>query len=295
MEKIKFPKITIVTPSFNRKKFLESTIKSVLGQNYPNLEYIIIDGGSTDGSVDIIKKYSDQLAYWCSEPDSGMYEAIDKGFALSSGEIMGWINSDDMHFPWTLKTVALIFRQIDQVEWITSLFPALFNQDDGLFNFVKRGGYATQYFYKGFYTNHPLFGIYGYIQQESTFWKRSLYERAGNKICTAYKYAGDLELWNRFFKHSDLYGVRCALGGFRLHGNQITSENMEKYFFDTEEILKHLKNRSLKLSIERWMRRNSIFNFWPLSVMPSFGFIQKSVNIRWNKVNCTWEIYHQYI
>lgn len=86
------PKISIVTPVYNQVGLIESTITSVLSQNYPNLEYIIIDGGSTDGTVDIIKKYENQLAYWCSEPDKGMYDAIRKGFEKSTGDIMAWIS-----------------------------------------------------------------------------------------------------------------------------------------------------------------------------------------------------------
>src|SRR5215469_5586779 len=95
------PKISIVTPSFNQAEFLEETIRSVLDQNYPNLEYVVVDGGSTDGSVDIIKKYAHRLAWWVSEPDDGQYAAINKGFKHSSGEIMAWINSDDKYLPWT--------------------------------------------------------------------------------------------------------------------------------------------------------------------------------------------------
>ena len=91
-----YPKFTIVTPNYNGDKFLEQTILSVINQNYPNLEYIIIDGGSNDSSIEIIKKYENYLTYWISEPDNGMYEAIQKGFDKSTGEIMAWVNSDDM-------------------------------------------------------------------------------------------------------------------------------------------------------------------------------------------------------
>ena len=99
------PKISTVTPSFNQGKFLEKTILSVLEQGYPNLEYIIIDGGSSDESVDIIKKYADRLNYWVSEADRGQSHAINKGFERATGEIFGWLNSDDWYHPGALQAV----------------------------------------------------------------------------------------------------------------------------------------------------------------------------------------------
>lgn len=106
-----WPRISIVTPSLNQGQFIEETIRSVLLQGYPDLEYIIIDGGSSDGSVEIIKKYKPWLAYWVSEPDKGQAHAINKGFAKSTGEIFAYINSDDLYEPGAFKLVALQFRQ----------------------------------------------------------------------------------------------------------------------------------------------------------------------------------------
>ena len=117
---LNYSKISIVTPSYNQSQFLERTILSVLNQNYPNLEYLIIDGGSTDGSVEIIRKYEKYLAYWVSEKDNGQADAINRGFQKSTGKILAWLNSDDIYLPGTLLKVSETFNKNPEVDLIFS-------------------------------------------------------------------------------------------------------------------------------------------------------------------------------
>ena len=120
-DKKPWPKISIVTVSFNMADYIEDTILSVIGQEYPNLEYIIIDGGSTDGTVEIIKKYEPWIHYWISEPDKGMYDAIQKGFKVSTGDIMAYINSDDKYHYNAFFSAATIFTSNEDVDYLKFL------------------------------------------------------------------------------------------------------------------------------------------------------------------------------
>lgn len=211
---MEIPKISIVTPSFNQVGFIEETLQSVLNQGYENLEYVVIDGGSTDGSVEIIKKYEDRLHYWVSESDDGHGDALNKGFSHTTGEIMAWINSDDKYTPWTLKTVADIFTQFPHVEWIIG-FTSYWN-DRGAMTGSSRVPKNIYDF---------LLGNYKWIQQESVFWRRSLWEKAGGCINQDYRFMVDGELWTRFFLHAELYSVDCILGGYRSHGTNRALSN----------------------------------------------------------------------
>jgi glycosyltransferase involved in cell wall biosynthesis len=231
------PKISVVTATLNRATFLEDTIHSVLDQDYPNLEYILIDGGSTDGSLDIIRRYEHRLAHWVSEPDAGHFDALQKGFAQSTGDVMAFINSDDKFCPWAFSVVAEIFEKFPQVEWLTTLFPILWDAQGRATHCRATEGFSKQGFLRGQYLpgNHGAYAAH-WIQQESTFWRRSLWEKAGGRVESG-QVAGDFELWARFFQHADLYGVSTPLGGFRIHGDQITANQLAKYRVACADIL----------------------------------------------------------
>jgi len=233
-----WPKISIVTPSYNQGQFLEATICSVLGQNYPNLEYIIIDGGSTDNSVEVIKKYEKYLAFWMSEKDAGQYDAINKGFAKSTGEIMAWLNSDDMYCPWAFHTVGEVFSELNEINWLTTLNPGTWDYAGNCLGFGSQPGFSQPCFLDG--VNLPADGRQGWwMQQESTFWRRSLWEKAGGLDMTV-SLAGDFDLWCRFWVHENLYGTAVPLGGFRIQELQ-RSRNIEKYFAEAEKCLRRTR------------------------------------------------------
>lgn len=231
-------KISIVTPSYNQGVFLQETIDSVLSQEDPNLEYVIIDGGSTDGSVDLIKQHERWLTYWVSEPDQGPYDAINKGFVHTTGDIMAWINSDDKYLPGAFSVVRDIFTQFPEVQWLSTVQALGWNAKGQATSINFCGGFNQTSFLKG--GNLPTRGSFQrrFIQQESTFWRRSLWELAGGRVDSTLHLAADFELWARFYQHSELFGVLAPLGGFRSHGNQRSVLHAEQYLSEAERVLR---------------------------------------------------------
>ncbi len=254
------PRITVVTTVFNGAKHIEKTITSVLEQGYPNLEYMIVDGGSTDGTVDIIRKYADKLAYWVSEKDDGMYSAIQKGFDRATGEIMAWINADDYYGEHCFETVAEIFGKFPQIEWLTGLNV----------HYDEKGRIVNAWGPRPFTRLDFLSGDFMFVQQESTFWKRSLWEKAGSKF-GKYRLADDFELWLRFSRHATLYCTSAYLGGFRIRSeNQLSLEGRDEYLREckdaianeipAEEERKQLRKIRFWKAIKQVLRKARIFN-----------------------------------
>lgn len=198
-------KITIVTPSLNQAEFLEQTIQSVLDQNYEPLEFIIIDGGSTDGSVDVIRRYQGHLAYWISEKDRGQSHAINKGLKMASGEVISWLNSDDLYLPHTLHTVADYFRRNDSalIHGQTILFGAGFKER---VNGAEQKDLRVRY----------LAGIP--FPQPSSFFRRRVLLEVGFLDETLH-YGMDYDLFVRVALNYQLLSVEDIFTKYRLHGD----------------------------------------------------------------------------
>ncbi|MHC5059470.1 MAG: glycosyltransferase family 2 protein [Planctomycetota bacterium] len=199
------PKVTIVTPSYNQGAFLENTILSVLNQDYPNIEYIIIDGGSTDGSVDIIKKYQDRLAYWVSEPDRGQSHAINKGFGHATGEIFNWLNSDDLLMSSSVKIA---------VHYLTCK-PNIGVVYGDRITVDERGNFleltqVPSYLEKAMH--HHL-----KIPQETTFFRSRYYLEAGG-LDENLEYCMDYDFFFKLCKLTQFYHIPFVLGAYRKHG-----------------------------------------------------------------------------
>jgi glycosyltransferase involved in cell wall biosynthesis len=201
-----WPKFTVVTPSFNQGQFLEQTICSVLDQKYPNFEYIIMDGGSTDNSVEIIKKYSEHLASWESTPDRGQAHAINKGFTRARGEILCWINSDDWYLPGAFYSAAIEFQK---------------RKADFLYGgcLLRHEESAHDYFVRMPQTLHRIssdLSVFDFIDQPSSFWSRRVWEAIG-PLDESLNYAFDWDFFIRVSRQFELHCTEAIFSAYRHH------------------------------------------------------------------------------
>ncbi len=215
-------KISIATPSYNQAAFIEETIRSVLLQDYAPLEYIIIEDGSKDQSPEIIAKYQPFLGHYERGPNRGFGEAVNAGLQRCTGDIMAYLNSDDLYLPGALATVAKVFSDCPEVDWIVgaSLLADRTGQSIGINSSL---GFSKKLFYSGRYLGgHPAWNG-KWIPQESVFWRRSLWEKAGGSFLRERLQYGDFELWSRFWQLADLHVVPVPLGIYRCHPATYTS------------------------------------------------------------------------
>ena len=180
------PTISIVTPSFQHAHFIERTLHSVVSQDYPALEYIVQDGASTDGTLDVLERYSERLAAWCSEPDYGQADAINRGFARSSGEIMAYLNSDDLLLPGSLAFVARFFDERPEVDVVYGDRLLIDEYDGDIGKWILPEHDDT------------ILTLADYVPQETLFWRRRIWDRSGGLVDPSFGYAIDWDLLLRF-------------------------------------------------------------------------------------------------
>ncbi len=230
-------KVSIVTPCFNMEDYIGATVRSVTSQEFENLEYLIVDGMSTDRTLSIVERYKDQCTTTISERDDGQYHAIQKGLESSSGDIMGWLNADDLYMPWTLRVINDVFTRFPNVDWIIGL-PSFLNARGSCTSIHSEvAAYPRKFIENGWYRDD----LGGYLQQESMFWRRSLWDKVGG-LDLSLKLAADFKLWTEFARFADLVPVNVPLAAFRSRpGEQRSSLQKANYEEEVKSVCKKLK------------------------------------------------------
>jgi len=197
--------ISIVTPSCNQAQYIEEIIRSVLSQDYPYIEYLIVDGGSTDGTVSIIKKYEDKLAWWGSETDRGQTDAINKGFARAKGELLAWINSDDTYEPGAVAAAVKYLQEHPKTGMVY-----------GDCNYINESGTVVGKFHSAQTSYRLLRRGYTRIPQQTMFFRAELWKQLG-PLDPSFYFAMDYDLWTRIARRTEIKYVPQTWANFRLH------------------------------------------------------------------------------
>jgi glycosyltransferase involved in cell wall biosynthesis len=211
------PLVSIITPSFNQARFLEATIQSVLGQDYPRIEYIVVDGGSTDGSVDVIKKYEGKLAWWVSEQDKGQTDAINKGFNRAKGDILAWINSDDTYDP---DAVGQAVKYLIENPDVAMVYADC--------NFIDEDGNVVGKFKSAQTDYRRLRQGYVHIPQQTMFFRAKYWKELG-PLDPSFYFAMDYDLWTRIAARAPIKYVSGRVwANFRIHTTSKTNVGDER-------------------------------------------------------------------
>ena len=246
----KLPLVSIVTPSYNQIQFLEKTIESVLTQDYPNLEYIIVDGDSKAGSQELRQRYEKELTAWISEPDQGQSEAINKGFNLAKGEIFAWLNSDDLYYPWTIEQAVDYLLNTPEVGMVygdahlindTGQVIRMFNSRQTNFQRLMRGGV--------------------YICQSAAFWYADLFRKVGT-LDPSYYFAMDYDLWVKFAKITEIRYVPQLWSSFRIHSQGKSTVSDDRCWPEMRRVYQREGGGLFSLFMGKYILRRLISPLW---------------------------------
>lgn len=242
-------KFSIITPVYNGEKYIGETIESIFSQegNF-EIEYIIIDGDSTDKTIEIIKKYAEKHTIkWISEKDNGMYDAINKGFSMATGDIYAWINSDDVYLPNSFQTIIKTLEKYPKINWLKGV-TLISDKDLNTIKTLPCYIFNQKWIQRGVYGRNTYF-----IHQDSVFWKKELWNKVSG-INEKYKLAGDYDLWIKFAKFSTLWSINQSISRFRERSGQL-SEDMEDYRNEQKEIQSEKKDIfTFKIKLFFWLK-----------------------------------------
>lgn len=251
------PRISIVTPCLNQARYIEKTVRSILAQGYPDLDYLVVDGGSTDGTIDILKKFEPRLR-WISEADRGQSHAINKGFSLTTGEVCGFLNADDLYEPGALERVGKFFSDHPDREWLAGRCRIIGSNDRE----IRRPVTAYKNFWLGI-GSFAVLNVLNYVSQPAAFWRRRVMEKTGPFAEDLY-YGMDYDFWLRIGRQHRLGTIPQTLAGFRVHSNSKTGTTATRQFDELWSIVRrrchspalltlHRLHRSLETVLYRWM------------------------------------------
>ncbi len=234
----KYPSISIVTPSYNQGKFIRHTIDSILDQNYPNLEYIVIDGGSTDETISILKSYGKRIR-WESKKTKGQTDAINQGIRKTKGEIVAYLNSDDIYLPNSLFTIGRYFMNHPEAQWVTGDYYIT----DAIGNKIQ-SYIATYKTWLRKFPSKNVLSVANYIIQPSTFWRRSAMEKIGD-FDESLRYCMDLDYWFKLIEHYPPHILPDHFSMFRIHGESKGGSQFRNQFAEEIKVVNRYQNNIL--------------------------------------------------
>jgi glycosyltransferase involved in cell wall biosynthesis len=290
--------ISIVTPTYNMSDYLKNTIDSILSQTYNDVEYIIMDSNSNDGTLELVLEYKilfgefyyyengNLIEYqknvegkkliYCREKDLGPYYAVKKGFSIATGEIFAWLNADDIYYPASFSVVNEIFYKYKNVEWIIGI-PSRINEAGQLFSCYPQTKILNYFIKLGYYNKKIL----GSLQQESMFWRKSLWDASGG-INTGYTLAADFELWIRFAKIDKIFFVKSILASFRVRKNLQRSSYLAGDYKNEVDLICEKLNLRFIHKLLRYFLMNRIIRYFTKILIKNNVISYE--NNAWNKV-----------